>query len=170
MCSFHPWAQLDGGRAAGQNPLQCRAERDRELVVELSGWSGRSLGLPDPPSILPWHQSHHALHPPTSHRSSPTSHPTGRSGPRLAQAIKVEVDCSLYAFHLLFKCPSKTYLYIWLGIGKISTAKRHQGIQGFVTHDPFPHLPSGCLNSNWNQMCCFLRQDGRQGRRNSVRR
>ena len=166
MCSFHPWAQLDRGWAAGLNPLEdCRPETG-------SWWWSSRAGLvaasSSPP--LPWHQSHHALPPPTSHRSSPTSHPTGRSGPRLAQAIKVEVDCSLYAFHLLFKCPSKTYLYIWLGIGKISTAKRHQGIQGFVTHDPFPHLPSSCLNSNWNQMCCFLRQDGRQGRRNSDRR
>ena len=59
MCSFHPWAQLDRGRAAGLNPLEdCRPETG-------SWWWSSRAGLvaasSSPP--LPWHQSHHALHP-----------------------------------------------------------------------------------------------------------
>ena len=157
---------------AGSGP-GCRAEsirglpaRDRELVVELSGWSGCSLELTSPP-MAPVAPCSPPLPPPIAAPQPPI--PLVDPGHDWHKQSKAW-STVLYAFHLLFKCPSKTYLYTWLGIGKISTAKRHQGIQGFVTHDPFPHLPSGCPNSNWNQISCFLRQDWRQGRRNSDRR
>ena len=167
MCSFYPWAQLDLGRAAGLNPLEdCRPETG-------SWWWSSRAGLvaasSSPP--LPWHQSHHALHP--SHLPSQLpnipSHwsiraTTGTSNQRRGQLFYMP---STY----FSNAPQKPTFTLGLALARSALPRGiSQGIQGFVTHDPFPHLPSGCPNSNWNQISCFLRQDWRQGRRNSDRR
>ena len=112
---------------------------------------------------LPWHQSHHALQP--SHLLSELPNLPSNWSSQARTGASNQRPCQM--FSIPFKDSSKTYLYIWHGIGKICTANRHPGIQGFATDDPSPRLPSGCPYSNCNQMCCFLRQDGRRGRRKS---
>ena len=106
MCSFHPWAQLDGGGLPGR--IHYNAGQ-RETG---SWWWSSRAGLVAASASPTLPRSSHGTSrtmlstPPTSHRSSPTSHPTGRSGPRLAQAIKGVVNCSL-CLPLTFQMPLK---------------------------------------------------------------